>query len=202
MDKKLELIQKASVVFQRYGIKSVTMADLSSHLGISKKTIYQHFKDKNELIENIMSDKLDKDKEACVVLLKNSANAIDVLNNVVIMITENFGVTHPTVFYDLQKYHVNAFDLITKYKNEFVFGFIRDNIIRGQEEGLYRTEIDVEIISQLYVRMTDPFVMGELIQTGQNDLASLFHEIIAFMLHGLVTEKGKIYVQSKYKQND
>jgi TetR/AcrR family transcriptional regulator, cholesterol catabolism regulator len=69
-DKKIEIIEKATQVFLKYGIKSVTMDDMARELVMSKKTIYQYFKDKNELVEQIISFKTQFDQIKCECVKK------------------------------------------------------------------------------------------------------------------------------------
>jgi AcrR family transcriptional regulator len=201
MEKREEIMQNATVVFMRFGIKSVTMDDLARELGISKKTIYQHFKDKNNLIESIIQKRLDKDQRECVSIRDNSLNAIDSLNRVISMVAENLGSIHPSVFYDLQKYHPKANQVLNNHKNSFVLDFIHNNILRGIKEGYYRSDFDVEIVSNVYVRMTDSVITGEILNSDKKNLQTIYQEVIAFMIHGLISDKGREYVQSKNETN-
>ncbi|MBU2018095.1 MAG: TetR/AcrR family transcriptional regulator [Bacteroidetes bacterium] len=201
MGKREEIMLNATPVFMRYGIKSVSMDDLAKELSISKKTIYQHFKDKNDLIESMIHFRLAEDQKTCCEIRENALNAIDSLNGMISMVTENMGNIHPSVFYDLQKYHPAAHEIIVNHKNNFVLEFIKNNISRGIQEGYYRSDFDDEIIANLYVRMTDFVVAGNMMVNGERDFKTIYHEVIAFMIHGLISEKGREYTQSKNDKN-
>ena len=137
-EKKLEILERASAVYMKFGIKSVTMDDLSRELGVSKKTIYKYFADKNDLVKLIIEMKVQMDQAVCINCSNQSENAIEDLINVSKFVIEHVGNVNPTVFYDLQKHYKDAWNIIEKHKWEFVLSMIKDNIERGIKEGIYR----------------------------------------------------------------
>lgn len=201
MERREEILQGAAVVFMSYGIKSVTMDDLARELGISKKTIYLYFKDKNELIDNILTEQLEKDQNRCLEVREGAENAIESFYNVIRMLTDNMGRIHPSVFYDLQKYHAKAWLKVEAHQTGFVRDVIRKNVERGREEGVYRTDFDAEILAQIFVRATDAVIRREIKDDKKDDLAYVFHEMISLIIHSMVSEKGKHYISSQ-KQKD
>ena len=118
--KKLEILERASNVYMKYGIKSITMDALASELGISKKTIYKYFEDKNELIQSIIVLKAEMDKAMCLECQLNSKNAIDNLINISSLVVEHLGNVNSTVFYDLKKYYPDAWSILEAHKWEFI----------------------------------------------------------------------------------
>jgi len=119
-EKKLEILERAAAVYMKYGIKSVTMDDLARELGISKKTIYKFFSDKNELVSAIISMKVEMEQAVCSGCAQHAENAIESMMSVTKVVTENIGNINPTVFYDLEKYHSEAWGVIEKHKWSFV----------------------------------------------------------------------------------
>ena len=101
--KKVDILERASQVFMKLGIKSVTMDDMANQLGISKKTLYNHFTDKSELVEDIIKAKLTEDRMAFQKASENAINAIDELFMVSKFVIETFKSVNPIVFYDLKK---------------------------------------------------------------------------------------------------
>lgn len=192
----------AASVFMSYGIKSVTMDDLARELGISKKTIYLYFKDKNDLIESILTEQLNKDQHQCIEVREDAENAIESFYKVISMVTENMGRIHPSVFYDLQKYHPKAWLKVEEHPKVFVREVIRRNIERGRLEGLYRNDFDEEILGQMYVRITDAAIRREIKDEKRDDLAYVFNEIISLIIHSMLTEKGKQYISQKQTDQD
>ena len=126
-EKRLEILERATSVYMKFGIKSVTMDDLARELGISKKTIYKYFDDKNDLVKSIIEMKVEMDRAVCINCQQQSENAIDGLINVSKFVVEHVGNVNPTVFYDLQKYYKEAWKIMEKHKWEFVLSMIRQN---------------------------------------------------------------------------
>ncbi|MDX2362023.1 MAG: TetR/AcrR family transcriptional regulator [Crocinitomicaceae bacterium] len=190
-EKKLEILERASHVYMKYGIKSVTMDDLARELGISKKTIYKYFEDKNDLVSTIIELKTEMDKAICMNYQQYAENAVDDLVNLIRLVVEHFNNVNPTVFYDLKKYHADAWEIMEKHKWSFVQSMIADNIRRGIEEGLYREGINAEIISKLYVSATDSIMDGGIFPWPEFKFQQVFSELIFFQLHGMVNDEGR-----------
>ena len=190
-EKKLEILERASHVYMKYGIKSVTMDDLARELGISKKTIYKYFEDKNDLVSTIIELKTEMDKAVCMNYQQYAENAVDDLVNLIRLVVEHFNNVNPTVFYDLKKYHSDAWEIMEKHKWSFVQSMIADNIHRGVKEGLYREDINAEIISKLYVAATDSIMDDGIFPWPEFKFQQVFTELIFFQLHGMVNDEGR-----------
>lgn len=195
--KRKDILERSSQVFMKYGIKSVTMDDIARELGISKKTIYQVFNDKNELVISIIKMKVELDKNQCLNCQMESENAIDALFMVNSFIADKFANMNPTVIYDLQKYHPDAWQIMIKHKWEFIITMISENIERGRTEGLYRDDFNKDIISRFYVGSTDLIFSGDLFPWPEFKIDQLFTSYILFYIRGIANEKGLNYLNSK-----
>lgn len=195
-EKKLELIHKSAQVFMQYGIKSITMDDLASRLGVSKKTIYKFFKDKNDLVVHIIQRETREDELVCKASRINSENAIDelVIMNQHVLESHLLDI-HPSVFYDMQKYHPEAWALMENHKSNFVRNEITENVKRGIEEKLYRDNINPEIVSLMYVASIDSVMKQNSIAFGK-----VYIEVSRFFLRGLVNSDGINYLQKRLKK--
>lgn len=198
-EKKLEIMERASAVFMKYGLKSVTMDDLARELGISKKTIYKYFQDKTDMINSIIRLKLDMDKALCINCQQNSENAIDDLIHVSRQVIENIGNINPAVFYDLKRYYPEAWQIMQDHKWGFVLNMTRENIDRGIKEGIYRENLDTEVVARLYVGITDIILNGEIFPWPEFKFESVFREFIRFQIRGMANEKGVTYLQKRFK---
>lgn len=192
-------MERASSVFMKYGLKSVTMDDLARELGISKKTIYKYFEDKTDMINSIISLKLDMDKALCMNCMQHSENAIDDLISVSRQVIENIGNINPAVFYDLKRYYPEAWQIMQNHKWEFVLNMTRENIKRGIKEGIYRENLDIEVVARLYVGITDIILNGEIFPWPEFKFESVFREFIRFQIRGMANEKGVAYLQKQFK---
>ena len=196
-DKRLEILERASAVYMKNGIRSVTMDDLAKELGISKKTIYKYFEDKDDLIYSIIELKVEMDRALCTNSSQQSENSIDDLINLSKLIIEHVGNVNPNVFYDLKKYHSDAWELMKKHKWEFVLSMIRNNINRGIKEKIYRDDINEEIVARLYVGSTDMIMSGEVFPWPKFKFEELFREMIQFHIMGMASEKGMKYFKKR-----
>jgi len=174
----------------QYGIRSISMDDIAAKLGMSKKTIYQYYKDKDELVEAVIGGLIFTNQETCMADKKKADNAVHEIFIAMDMLTEIFRSMNPSVLFDLQKYHPEAFAKFLNHKNEFLLSMIRQNIQRGIDEELYRPEVKVEVMSRYRVEsMFIPF-NPEFVKNAKASLLDIEQEIIIHFLYGLVTLKG------------
>lgn len=197
--KKLDIIERSSLIYLKYGIKSVTMDDLANHLGISKKTIYKYFEDKNDLLNTMIKRTLNFEEKMCFKIQSHSDNALEALIQISRMVIERLNNVNPAIFYDLQKHHNEAWQILEKHKWDFVLSAINANIKRGIEEKYYRDNLNVEIISRLYIATIDTIMNPEIYKWPEFQFQELYKEIMCFQFHGLVNENGKNYLKLNFK---
>lgn len=198
--KKLEILERSSAVFMKYGLKSVTMDDLCREIGVSKKTIYKYFEDKTDLVHSILASKLDLDKTACDLCSASSENAIVELINTSRFVSEQFSNINPTVFYDLQKHYPSAWKMMHDHKWDFVLNNIRNNIIRGKKENLYRDNINPDIIARYYVSAMDNLMDGTVYPSPEFRTDQVLTEILRFQIRGLASDKGIAYLKEHFNR--
>ena len=174
----------------QYGIRSVSMDDIASNLGMSKKTIYHYFKDKDELVEAVVDAVIDSNQCACKEDIDKSENAVHEIFLVMDMMAEMLKTMNPSILHDMQKYHPVAFSKFKKHKNEFLYNVCTQNLQRGVQEKLYRPEIAVDILCRYRVEtMFIPF-NPEFQQSLKHSLAKIEEEVLMHFLFGLVSQKG------------
>ncbi|MFT5859293.1 MAG: AcrR family transcriptional regulator [Flavobacteriaceae bacterium] len=197
-EKKLELIERASAVFMKFGIKSVTMDDLSRELGISKKTFYKYFDDKNDLVYSTIDAKINMDKAACIACTVSTGNAIEALVSISRFVIEHFSKVNPTVFYDLKKHHPDAWKLMDQHRWEFVLENIHSNILKGIEEGLYRENLNSKIIARYYVASFDIIMDAEVYPWPEFKPDNIVAQIHRFQIRGMASDKGLLYIKENF----
>jgi len=139
-------------LFYEFGIKNLNMDDISRKLKISKKTLYQYAKSKEDLIEKLFYyDDMKWEKRVSEIKFKD-LNAIDILIQVSIVIFEQMGKFDPKLKFEMKKYYEAIFHDFMQKKQTHIFEQISNNINRGVAEGLYRDNLNVELIAGLYVR--------------------------------------------------
>jgi TetR/AcrR family transcriptional regulator, cholesterol catabolism regulator len=199
MEVKERIQQKAHELFMRYGVRSVSMDDIASQLGMSKKTIYQYFNEKDELVDAVMDDEVTQTHADCEFCKKNARDAIDEIFLTMEQIHEQFSQLNPMVLYDIEKFHPRAFQKFRKMKDEYLQQVVAHNIRRGIKEELYRPDINVETMSRFRVEtMMVAFSMAASAPTKYN-LAQVTQETMEHFLYGLATLKGYKLI-TKYKE--
>ncbi len=199
MDQQQRITEKAHEMFMRFGIRSVSMDEIASQLGISKKTIYQFFTDKDALVDAVIDIELQGSEKECYDYREQSENPVHERCVATHMVLEMLKVMNPTLLFDLQKYHPSAFKKINDHKNKFLYKVIRENLDKGVEEGYYRPEIDIDIITRFRIAAIFLTFNPELLPPGKHSAAEIVKETTMNFLHGLVTPKGLKLIQ-KYTQ--
>ena len=201
-DTKQRIKQAANDLVMQYGIRSVSMDDIAANLGISKKTIYLYFKDKDELVDEIVGDIIVNNRYECNADRDRAENAIHEIFLVMDMMAEMFAVMNPGILFDMQKYHPATFKKFLKHKNEYLYNVCRENLERGIQEELYRPELAVDILCRYRVEtMFIPF-NPDFQQSLKYNLAKIEEEIIIHFLFGLVSLKGYKLVMKYWQQRE
>ncbi len=188
--KEKHIIEKSLELFQKYGIKSVTMDDISTELGMSKKTLYQYFNDKNDLVTKVITYEFEKKLNVFNGIMNGPGNAIDhlvVANN---FILEEHKSHKPSMIFDLQKYFPEAYSQIHNAKRSHLFNAIKENLLQGQDEGIYRSDLDADIIAKLHVFRTESILGNDIFTMEELTSLKFVNEIFNYHLHGIVNEKG------------
>jgi AcrR family transcriptional regulator len=199
METKTRILHGAEELFFKYGIKSVTMDDIAKHLAISKKTIYQFFEDKNELVETLMSVALKKDECEFKQIQTDSENVIVEVFNMMKHMGNMFSKINPNIFYDLQKYHPNAWKQFKVFKHECMAKMVEGSIERGIKEGLVRTDINAKVIARLRIEEVEMGLNPEIFPPDKFKMLDVQLAMIDHFLHGICTLKGHKLI-NKYKE--
>ncbi|MXV51201.1 TetR family transcriptional regulator [Pedobacter sp. HMF7647] len=189
MDIKEHILTETDKLFCRYGIKSVTMDDIARQLGISKKTIYQFFKDKNELVQVLIAGRMELQECAIDVSIKNSENAVEEIFSSVTEMKQLLSNTNAMLFYDLQKYHPEVWNIFKKFKDTKLKEAIRSNLERGIHENLFRSDINIDILTRLRLEQVERVLSG-MYMTNDYSLVEVMTEITEHFLYGVCSLKG------------
>jgi AcrR family transcriptional regulator len=199
---KVRIREKARELFMRYGIRSVSMDDIAAQLGMSKKTIYQYFADKNELVMEVMEAEIVTMQSECLQDSQRATNAVDEIFIMVDRITEQFRSMNPVIIYDLEKFHVRAYQRFLEYRNKFLLDIIRKNLQWGVKEGLYRPEIDIELLAKFRLESMMIAFNIDLFPPSKYNLAQVTREIIEHFVYGVASPKGyKLILKCQQKRS-
>lgn len=198
METKDRVLQGAEELFFKYGIKSVTMDDIAKHLSISKKTIYQFYGDKNEIVDTLMRLKLEEDKTIIQQIHLESENVITEVFGLMKHMSQMFSKLNPNVFYDLQKYHPEAWKLFNEFKEECMETMVENAIKKGVKEGLVRADINTKIIARLRMEEIQLGFNANVFPPDKYKIVDIQLELLDHFLHGICTLKG-LKLINKYK---
>ncbi len=177
-----------------YGFKSVSMDDLSTQMGISKKTIYKYFDGKEELISSCVTDYLRLEEQLLHHLEQSSADAVEDMIKTSEHFMNTFRMMQPGNLYELQKYYKSVWQQIIDWESQFIKQRISNNLKRGISEGLYRDNIDPEIISDLYVQHIYQIVSNTK-KYEKLGLDKILHQHILYHMHGILSVFGVAHVE-------
>jgi TetR/AcrR family transcriptional regulator, cholesterol catabolism regulator len=200
-DNKEKLLRGAEELFMRYGLRSVSMDDIARHLGVSKKTIYQHFADKDEVVATVAKGHMEKQREQFDAIARQSKNAVEELVRISYCLKESMKNINPSLLFDMQKYHQKAWNEWLAFKQKF----IRENIIRslkqGIEEGVFREDIQMDIIATMRLEQVQMAFDGSVFPRHKFSVPEVQAQLFDHFIYGLFTDKGrKLY--NKYKQQN
>lgn len=191
MELQERILHKGDELFRRYGIRSITMDDIAKHLGVSKKTIYQHYPDKDELVLAVTKFNIIRHHtviEQCIG--SASPDAIGEMYAVNQNMGEMIRSFNPIMFYDLQKYHSKAWVEFRLFRNEFIKTKIINNMKRGISEGIYRDNFNIDILAKMRLEQVDMTFNYDIYPPTDFHFHEVMQELTLHFLHGLVNEKG------------
>jgi len=192
------ILFKARDLMLLNGVKHVTMDDIANQLGMSKKTIYQFYKDKDALVMAVVNFELEEQSSKCQRTQDTADNAVHEMFMLLEDIQQMFKNMNPMTMNEIAKYYPEAFARIQNHKDEFMHQIIKTNLIKGIEQGVYRKEIDPEILS-IY-RLETSFVPfnPQLYPFSKFDIGKVTLQIIENFIYGVMSLKG-IELMEKYK---
>ncbi|MCE7862584.1 MAG: TetR/AcrR family transcriptional regulator [Bacteroidetes bacterium CHB5] len=195
-----KILEGAEGLFMKYGIRSVTMDDIARHLAVSKKTLYQYFADKDELVYKMSEKFLERAFNQYDSISRSSKNSIEELSKISMCMKSDMEHMNPSVLFDLQKYHTKAWNLWYDHKKRVIRESVMRNITKGIEDGYFRPELNPEIMALVRIVLIEEAFNGEVFPREQFSFTDVQSQIFELFVHGLCTEKGKKLYQ-KYKEN-
>jgi AcrR family transcriptional regulator len=197
-DIKDKILKGAEDLFMRYGIRSISMDDIARHLGVSKKTLYQHFADKDDLVLMVSKNHLEKNIQQFDGIRDESQNAIEELGKIVVCMKANMEAMNPTLLFDLQKFHPKAWSEWISFKTKYLHESIMRNLKQGIADGYVRPEVNPEIMAVMRIELVQLAFNNDIFPASKFKLADVQEQIFDHFVYGIVTDKGrKLYQKLK-----
>lgn len=177
------------------------MDDVSRELGISKKTIYMHFSDKEELVGNVI-DFMIKTRHNCMnEIYEKELNAIDELFEVARQVNQMLREHNPAMEYDLKKYYPAAYEKVKQVKRKVMYDSVMNNLQKGIRQGIYRSEMNPDVIAKMHVARVEGMIESDVFTEEEFTRMDYFREIMIYHLRGIANEKGIKILEKKLLMN-
>lgn len=199
MEPQEKILKTALSLFFKYGIKHVTMDDIAKELGISKKTIYQFYKEKDDLITQLCAFELNSQRCGFEEVAKQSSDALHEIMLISEQMMQMLQGVNPVFFKDLQKFYPSVYEMYLKFKGEFAFQHLHENIKRGIADGVYRADLDIDFAADLRLAQIDMLIFGNYFNFEKMSFVKTHQNLLDCFVYGICTVKGhKQY--NKYKK--
>jgi len=190
MDYRQKIIEEGARMFRTYGIRAVTMDMLASQLGISKRTIYEVFSDKEELLKGVLKWMVEKQREVMTSVFNESENTIEAIFKMLDLMMDHFQKMSPAFQMDMKRLHMD----LKKNHGELVdlpyFSNNSDILIRGIREGVFRDDIDVEITNKCLLEVARVTNDRDVFPPDYFENKNVIRSFYINYLRGISTQKG------------
>lgn len=198
-DIKDRILKGAEELFLKYSVRSVSMDDIARHLSISKKTIYQYFADKDEIVTMVAAYHMERNRIQFESFKAEAKNAIDELVRISICMKSDFQKMNPALLFDMQKFHAKAWNVWMEHKQHHVRDSIIHNLKQGISEGFYREDLNVEVVANLRLESIQMAFDDRIFPASKFSLTEVHMQLFEHFIYGLLTDKDR-KVYEKYKK--
>ena len=195
------VLEKSKEIFVKYGVKSVTMDDISKELGISKKTLYTVIKDKVDLIEKTSFKVSDDILFAINKIIEKKLDPISELLEIENFISETITGFNPSAVYQFQKYYPEIHVKLQGRQRELIVNMIKENMRRGIKDGLYRGDLNIDFIAHLDFSSGFMLLNQDFFPLDKFDFREIKREYLVYHLRGIASYRGLSFIESKLINN-
>lgn len=187
---RARILQSCQELFLKHGVRTITMDDIATHLGISKKTIYQYFDTKEQMVVEVARQYMEKEKAAFDAMRTTTTDPLDESIQMMLYTSRTLGNASPTLPDEVSRYFPEAWKMLYDFNRNYYIAATRDNIVRGQAAGLYRADLDAEILARIHVELHPFLFTAKAFPPAQFPPAQVHMQYAMHFLYGLCTPKG------------
>jgi len=202
MEKENDILVKVAGLFRKYGIRSITMDDISRDAGISKKTLYQYVTEKTDLVNQVVDFELERANECFESVRSLGTNAISELFEVNRFMIEMMKRNSHSFEYDLKKYYPEAHQKILQRRRKGMYDSVLANLKRGKAEKLYRSELNEDLITRLQISRIENMYNDVIISIGDYSAENVFKEMFIYHIRGIANEAGIKFLEENIHKFD
>lgn len=194
-EKAQHILEEVSKLYIENGIKNITMDVVAEKLGMSKKTLYQYFSDKEKLVEQVLIHFMSKQSNQFAKIAHSKENAIEKLYTAGKIISTILSSIPDSVINDLQKFYPDVLHQFIIFKREHILTQIKQNIKEGINQGLYRSNLNIDIASRSYLALSESMMDGNYFPTESYKSATVFNELFMYHIRSIASAEGYIYIE-------
>ncbi len=200
MEPLLKILGAAAELFSQYGFKSITMDDIARRAGISKKTLYLHFANKDEVVNESVIWHKNNMCANCEAILNEAENAIEAMVKMLAFFDDMHRKINPMAIFEMQRFFPLAYKSFRDMMLEKDVVLLANNINQGIKEGYFREDVNADLMARYKIETSMLILQPNLMVSDRNDLMSVAMEIGEHFLYGIMTPKGeKLYQKYKAK---
>ncbi len=190
MEIRDRIIEEATSQFFKYGIRNITMDEMAASVGISKRTLYETFKDKTELVSTCLAALEQKHDKINYQIISGSANVIEAMFVLMKQGIKMMNSVNPVFFFDLKKYYPEIWQSLHKEHKKKSCQMTYTMLRKGLNEGLYRKGINIEIIAKLFHEQMNLVSDETIFPSDKFDHGEVFQNIMINFTRGIATKRG------------
>jgi len=196
MEIREKIIEEAKAQFIKNGVRSVTMDDIAQNLSISKRTIYENFRDKNELLKSCLESMWNEQARRNEEIIKGAPNVIEAIFQLMQIAINAIRTYNPLFALDLKKYHPAVWKETSLRNEEMGFNQMYRLVRKGINENLFRKNINVEIVTKILQEQLKALSDEKAFPKDKYKLDVVFENMIINFIRGIATAKGLEIIDS------
>lgn len=196
------ILTTALELFTRHGINFVTMDMIAKELGMSKKTLYVHYRKKKELLHACIQHRIQGGRAKQRAILDSSSNVVEGLISTMLDSSRELSRVNPIFFEELSRYYPTVFQLVRKNREEDNYRDTVRNLEEGVREGYFEENIDVDIVTKLFLAQVQLISDHDLFPVTDYPRATLIQHVFVRFLKGIATDRGREVIDRLLDQND
>jgi AcrR family transcriptional regulator len=187
----IKMLEVASTLFKVKGVKSVTIDEIACQLKMSKKTIYQHFNTKAQLVNNCVSWVLEMKEKEILQVLQLKLDPITEMLELGKLNVETFRMFSKNTLKDLRNFYPEAWSIIEVFKEQIIYPQLLSNLNSGIQQGFYRDNIQANIVVYMYIGLLDSVIMQHSVLKTETLLDEVYKEHLKMHMYSICSEKGR-----------
>jgi AcrR family transcriptional regulator len=188
---KDRIIEGSVELFLIQGVRHTTMDDIAQHIGISKRTIYENFDDKEGLLDEVVSFVYQENKKYFLKVFEESNNVIEAFVKILEKGAEKSFKNEHAIFEELKKYHPNVYKRILSCNEYEKQTGMQQFVVMGINQGVFRDDLNPDIIAYIFSKQSEGLFMVSKNKDFQNySMRDIFKNMIITFIRGLCTYKG------------